>query len=307
MKLGFLIVVSILLSCQNQEKHVKDNVNKKTDSIKLDETEITEQDTIHKSISQKINSAITQKKVFGKDILDDFQMNGDKRETKINDSLFVKFLENFNAYQNNENDLLYKNSKYETWNTLAYSTDNSISKEALNFQDSVKKIGFLVGTNEGDIYLKKDPNFLNKFKPFLSKRMNKFIDQYNIEINIPFLSDASIMISNTEHIRRIIFWEKFAKNHKYFELPSYAESQYINYLSSFMLGTDNSPICDWSDSNKIYVGVIDSYKDVISEYPNSKSAKYLMEYLEYLEQKNFKYDSSLKVDLKEKFPEVFGN
>jgi hypothetical protein len=53
--------------------------------------------------------------------------------------------------------------------------------------------------------------------------------------------------------------------------------------------------------------MIDTYRSVISTYPNSRAAELLGDYLKYLEEKGFKYDRSFDEYGRRNFPSMYGN
>lgn len=308
MRLTFIIIVFGLFSCQsrtNSQNGEQTTKLQKPDSIEVNHepaNEVsTELEPEPKSESDKPELPL------GLTVLEDFEQNGKARSTEINDSLFVEFLKSFTTYQNHMNDQLFDDPMYDTYNTLVYADEDLVDPKAKEFEDSVENIGFYVSSSEGMIFLEKDPQFLEKFSMYLSVRMNKFRIQYSKEIQYPLAEDGGIIISTDEHIKRMLFWEKFANDNTDFELPNYANDQFEMYLFYLMFGMDNTPVHDWSDSLQIRPEVIATYKQIIVEHPNSKATKYLKDYMNYLEQKNFKYDRSFDEYGREKFPEMYGN
>ena len=158
----------------------------------------------------------------------------------------MEFLINFTTYQNNLNDSLYNDANYETYNTLIYSNETLIDPKAKEFEAIIKEYGFFISSSEGDIFLEKDPSFLNNFTIYLSERMNVFKKQYIKEIKFPIAEDGGIIISTKELIERMLFWEHFARSNKGFELPEYAQEEFENNLFYLMFGMDNTPIFDWN-------------------------------------------------------------
>lgn len=239
-------------------------------------------------------------------ILNDFEQNGNNRTVEVNDSEFVEFLKTITTYQNEMNELLFDDPNYDTYNTLIYADENLVESKALEFQDSVSEIGFQISASEGMIYLEKDPEFLNKFSQYLSEPMNQFRTQYSVEIRHPFSEDGGITISMNEHVKRMLFWENFAKKNTDFELPDYAKDQFEMYLFYLMFGMDNTPIHDWSDSLQIQPDIIQKYKQIIKNYPDSEATVYLNDYLDFLEQKKYKYDRSFDEYGREKLHSMYG-
>ena len=309
MRLTYLFLLLVLHSCQNKQ-------NGETEKTKLETLTLT--DTLKVELlnseipnTTNLNSeniAIDSAEVpLGSLTILDFVQNGLNRLVKTNDSLFIEFLTSFTTYQNNTNDILYNSAKYEIDNTLAYSQDDVVAPEALEFRDSVKQMGFIVAMTEGSIYLDKDPDFLKQFSPYLSKRMNVFLEEYRDDINNPFMVDNSIIISFKELIRRMIFWENFSKDQPDFELPEYAYNEFEKYVFYLMLGTGNTPIHDWGNPMKVRIEILETYNSVIKQYPNSKASEYLKDFLKYLEQKKFIYDNSFHQYGREKFPNFYGS
>lgn len=309
MRLVNLLTLIILLGCQSNQKPEGNDVN--ADTIAIDTTE-TEQlgsilaDSTGSNQALEVNSDSSHHPL-GLTILRDFELNGSNRAVKDNDSLFIEFLKAFTTYQNEMNDLLFDDPKYDTYNTLIYADESLVEADAKKFEDSVRNIGFLIAMSEGMIFLEKDPQFLAKFSQYLSERMNTFRLQYSKEIEYPLAEDGGIIISINEQINRMLFWEEFANKYPGFELPDYANDQFEMYLFYLMFGMDNTPIHDWSDSLNIRPELIKIYKQVIEKHPDSKATAYLTEYLKYLEQKNYKYDRSFNEYGREKFPDMYGN
>lgn len=309
MRILITIIVIILFGCQNQQNSKnKEQASdiKITDSVLTDELSVIEVDTSELNQEQEPNSKKSELPL-GLSILKDFEQNSSERSVKENDSLFIEFLKSFTTYQDNMNDLLFDDPNYDTYNTLIYADENLVKPMAKEFEDSVRDMGFYVSMSEGMIFLEKDPQFLSKFSEYLSERMNTFRIQYSKEIEYPLAEDGGIIISSGELIQRVLFWEKFRDENSDFELPDYSNDQFEMHLFYLMFGMDNTPIHDWSDSLKIRPEVIENYRLIIERYQNSKAAEYLNDYLNYLEQKNYKYDRSFNEYGKEKFPTMYGN
>lgn len=282
-------------SSKDTKRQTADSVVNDLESTKTEFTEPEPETEYHKL-----------RRPLGLEVLEDFEKNGEKRSKQVNDRLFIEFLKSFNAYQNEMNERLYDDSNYETYNTLIYADKEMIEPEAKEFEDSVKNLGFYVSASEGMIFLEKDPQFLKRFAKYLSEPMNTFRNQYSKEILSPMASDGGLIISTKEQIQRMLFWERFAYQHSDFELPNYANEQFKMYLFYLMFGMDNTPIHDWSDSLNIRPEVIKTYKQIIEEYPKSDAVPYLIDYLDFLEQKNFKYDRSFNEYGRRKFPDMYG-
>ncbi|MEO1254718.1 MAG: hypothetical protein AAFY41_07525 [Bacteroidota bacterium] len=306
LRLTFIIAVFGLLSCQSRTN--SQNSEQTTEFQEPDSIE-TNLETQQQKLTELEPDSTSDKSQLpsGLAVLGDFKQNAENRSNKVNDSLFVEFLKSFTTYQNSMNDLLFDDPMYDTYNTLVYADDNLVDPKAREFEDSVQTMGFYISTSEGMIFLEKDPQFLEKFSNYLSERMNTFRIQYSKEIQYPLAEDGGIIISTDEHIKRMLFWEKFAKNNTDFELPDYANDQFEMYLFYLMFGMDNTPIHDWSDSLKIRPEVVETYNNIIDRFPNSDAVSYLTDYLNYLEQKNFKYDRSFDEYGRQKFPEMYGN
>lgn len=308
MRILITIIVIFLFGCQNKQNS-KDKGQSSdiitTESELNDEFTVIEPDTPKRNQEQKPNSKKSELPL-GLSTLRDFEQNGNNRTVKENDSLFIEFLTSFTTYQNNMNDLLFDDPNYDTYNTLIYADKNLVNPMAKEYEDSVRKVGFYVSMSEGMIFLEKDPQFLSKFSEYLSEQMNQFREQYSKEIEYPLAEDAGIIINSEELIKRMLFWEKFAKGNIDFELLVYANDQFEMHLFYFMFGMDNTPIHDWSDSLGIRPDVIEDYKLVIKRYPNSRSAEYLIDYLDFIDQKSYKYDKSFNEFGREKFPGMYG-
>lgn len=311
MRIIFIILAIGLISCQNKTevKITEKKINielKSVDSKKVDLINDVSNSTYLSPISKP--KYLLSKNSISLLTLKDFKKNGDLRSTKNNDSLFVEFLINFTTYQNNLNDSLYRDPNYETYNTLIYSDKTLIDPKAKELESIIKEYGFFVSSSEGTIFFEKDPSFLNNFTTYLSERMNVFKKQYIKEIKFPITADGAIIISTKELIERMLFWENFATTNKNFELPKYAQVEFEMNLFYLMFGIDNTPIFDWnSQTYTIKSELIKAFERVIEEHPESKSVKYLEEYLVFIEDKKFIYSKEFDEYARMKFPKRFGN
>jgi len=310
LRITFIILAIGLISCQNKTE-VKNTEKKKTIELKIVNSKEVDL-TNNVSNSKKLSPISKPKYLLSENsisllTLEEFKENGDFRSTKNNDSLFVEFLINFTTYQNNLNDSLYNDANYETYNTLIYSNETLIDPKAKEFEAIIKEYGFFISSSEGDIFLEKDPSFLNNFTIYLSERMNVFKKQYIKEIKFPIAEDGGIIISTKELIERMLFWEHFARSNKGFELPEYAQEEFENNLFYLMFGMDNTPIFDWnSQPHKIKPELTKEFERIIGKYPESVSIKYLEDYLIFIEDNSFIYSEEFNKYARMKFPKMFG-
>lgn len=190
---------------------------------------------------------------------------------------------------------------------MIYSDEELINAKAKEFEMFVEQVGFSISSSEGMIFLEKDTNFLNKFTDYLSERMNSFKTQYIKEIKYPIAEDAGIIISNEEIVQRILFWENFSKSQKDFEIPNYAQNEFQMNLYYLMFGMDNTPIYKWDKPHEIKSEIIETFNHIIEKYPKSKAAQYLNDYILFIEENNYQYDSSYNEYARKKFPFMYGN
>ena len=308
MKYVILFSILVLWRCYGNQKNQSELTSEKptfSDTTFSEQPKSNETDEINPSKGESMEIMDSLDTPFGLSVLLEFEKNGKSRSTTTNDSLFAIFLKSFTTYQNQANNSLYDDQNYEIYNTLIYSDDDAVDPKALEFQDSVKHMGFIIGMTEGIIFLEKDPEFLNRFSPYLSQGMNIFLKQYNLENEEPFSEDGGLTISIEEQINRMIFWEDFSDKNTDFELPEYANNNFEMYLFYLMFGMDNSPIHDWSDSMKIRTELIDAYNSVIQNHPNSRAVPFLKDYLSYIQQKKYRYDRSFDDFGREKFPQLY--
>lgn len=311
MRIIFIILAIGLISCQNKTE-VK--ITEKKTNSELKSVDLKKVDLINDVSNSKDFSSISKSKYLLSEnsvsllTLKDFKKNGDLRSTKNNDSLFMEFLINFTSYQNILNDSLYRDPNYETYNTLIYSDETLIDPKAKVLESIINEYGFFISSSEGAIFFEKNPSFLNNFTIYLSETMNVFKKQYIKEIKFPILADGAIIISTKELIDRMLFWEKFASSNKNFELTEYAQVEFEMNLFYLMFGIDNTPIFDWnSQPYTIKSELIKAFERVIEEHPESKSVKYLEDYLVFIEDKKFIYNKEFDEYARMKFPKKFEN
>lgn len=167
--------------------------------------------------------------------------------------------------------------------TKAYilSAENSLNekyplppKKEKKYKAELAKAGLLIYQSEGMYYVEDDSGwFLEEFGTSLPDAWKEFLKQGSHEEKNRFIDDAAVMISWEQLRKRVIFWEKFLDAYPDFVEKSTAEEYLSLYVSTYMRGSDNSPIYDW-DTKKVFPEIRNSYEKFIKL--NQKSKYYEM-------------------------------
>lgn len=218
------------------------------------------------------------------------KLGPDSRQSEEKDRLFAELINGFPLFLESVNESLYERSDYEALATAFSESENNNLPHWQRFIDSIGTLGLKVGASEGVIYLKEDPDFIRSFLPELSPTMKVFADQYLYELENPFWVDANILVSVEEHQRRMLFWDRFSREHRDFSLYDDAHRRYEAYLYILMFGSDNTPIFDWEESKPIRTELIEAYRRIVKAHADSQATPLLREYLLLIEENEFRYD-----------------
>lgn len=179
--------------------------------------------------------------------------------------------EDFNLKINSYNmdDLLaLKNIKHEDVKTLLQNAFND---------------GYKLSASEGMFYMEIDYVAMkNKFSQFVSEEVSEYLDIVAEEGSKHFADDAALRISFDQLAERVIKTEAFADKYKDNEFLKNVKEWHKNYFTAYLIGLNNTPAFNYED-NSIKPEVLESFKNSISKYPDSKLAGILKEYTVLIE------------------------
>lgn len=145
---------------------------------------------------------------------------------------------------------------------------------------------------EGDFYPIIDYKKLKKYNSYISNEMKEYIEIKSLDSEIPIAIDASLYISYSELVERILKIENYIK--KYYKGQKYENMMeiYSTNLWIYLSGLDNSPIYDY-ETGEIHEEILENYREV--EKMEKKITGYIVkEYLESIEKNNYIIDQSIK-------------
>ncbi|USB31856.1 hypothetical protein [Paenibacillus sp. YPG26] len=135
-------------------------------------------------------------------------------------------------------------SAYSKKKDLSYPTllqlikDTKIRSLLIEARDK----GYKVGTSEGMYYLTMDYEGYKAFKPYVTKDIATYIDIMSVQTNKPAFSDAAIVISWDELIRRTLALENFVKSYPKSNRAKAMKLEYEGMRFHVFFGSSNTPV-----------------------------------------------------------------
>lgn len=173
-------------------------------------------------------------------------------------------------------------------------------KATAQMKDRLSGYGMMLTTSEGDFYLEPDNDYLiQNFSDKISPAYNEFLQIAASDQNEKFADDASILIPIDSLAKRITVWEDFKDKYSSFVSIGKAQDYYIQYLETYLSGTDNSKAFD-PKSNKLKEDLKISFEKYPVEYPGRKSAAVVKDYYDLLKSSGFLYSEKVDAFILEK-------
>jgi len=216
-----------------------------------------------------------------------------QQDSNEDDVTVMHFLDEYGDIVKKFNEILFGLNDYESLNTLAYSPDDTIHKNALNFRRTVESGGFSIAQSEGMIYIRESTDVIkSNIIELLDSTSTQCINLYCKEIDSVCCEDASIRLSDEDLVKRTFLWGNLLEKTQNLEYKNFVKTEFNKYLSLVYLGQDNTPSFDWSGkyNKRLYA----SMKKIVKTYPNSTVTKEFKEFIKLLEQSDFK--ESDKID-----------
>ncbi|MBF8982863.1 hypothetical protein IZY60_04875 [Lutibacter sp. B2] len=234
-----------------------------------------------------------------------------KKEAKPYEVVFFIDKNIRKVVQENANEMIielesYQNIYGEKYTDILFSKDFQIElmrsfsekadEEAINqIQDAKLKDlmyemihgGYKFISLEGDYYPIINYEVLKKYKSYLSDDIKEYIDLMAEESNQVMSDDAGLMISLDELGNRVITVEKHLEKYPDSRTKKQASTLYLNYFQAYIWGLPNTPLWD-TETKKISDEALSSYKKIVAENKESKSAKALKDYIKAIEANNMK-------------------
>jgi hypothetical protein len=137
----------------------------------------------------------------------------------------------------------------------------------------------------------------NMYRDYLTEEMNDYLDIQLDESVRPAILDAGIVIPVEEFLNRID--KSFAYMEKYPDSPRYNEIKQFNSgrLQVYLGGIDNTPVFDISGD--IYPEKLSEFQDFALVFEGTALGDVLKDYLNLLEQENYKHTAAIDEFLSE--------
>jgi hypothetical protein len=160
------------------------------------------------------------------------------------------------------------------------------------FNGGYKLIGL-----EGSYYPFIDYRFYQQYYGYVSGEFIDYFENMAIESDNLYSRDAGLMISWDEIGERLIDSEKYLNDYPGESIRKVEISRlYLNYLSAYLYGQNNTPTREYM-TNKVFDEVIDSYRNMIENNPQTVSGGIIADYMGLLESNDYILDDSLFGDI----------
>lgn len=291
MNLKTIAIVSVfltLLSCKN-----RNDVSQSDNNVKSTEIESAQTEKIIEPEPKITTFDWSKTQGLKRTLISELQ-----RDSKHNDKLIMKFLDDYSKIEKDFNDILFDLSNYDSLNTLAYAPDDIVYENAIEFKNKVEANGFSIAQSEGMIYIAKSTDYIKSdLAEFLDSTSMDFINLYCQEIDSVCCEDAGIIISDKLLVKRALLWGNLLEKVKDLEYKRVAESEFYSYLLLIYSGQDNTPSFDWT-TGKFNANLFKLMNSIVLEYPQSKVSKEFKGYIELLEQSDLKKTDKIDEYLK---------
>ncbi|MNS18293.1 hypothetical protein D3C72_499830 [compost metagenome] len=136
-------------------------------------------------------------------------------------------------------DTAYRKKKDLSYQTLLnLIKDSKIRSLLIEARDK----GYKVGTGEGMYFLTMDYEGFKPFKPYVTKDIAAYIDIMATQTNQPALSDAAIVITWDELIKRTLAMENFVKSYPKSNRTKAVKLEYEGLKFNVFYGSSNTPV-----------------------------------------------------------------
>lgn len=197
-----------------------------------------------------------------------------KSDQELCDSAFVAFHKLYEVIENRVDHLVYSDPVYAELPCDSYDEEGKElprDKRITALENRLKKHGLRLECWEGFPGVAGERAFIAKhFYKYVSPGMKTFLEGLRKESDQVLSVDAGISISEEAYVDRLVWWEKFNKEHPDFILSKRAK--YIQrYLFTFFLtGMDNTPAINYPDEDNPEKMELDSYFVKAYDYLNKK-------------------------------------
>ncbi|MGE5398017.1 MAG: hypothetical protein ACM3MK_10840 [Chitinophagales bacterium] len=146
--------------------------------------------------------------------------------------------------------------------------------------------GYKVICTEGMFYPIIDYAAYKPYKPYVTKDIKAYIDIMTNESEEATAEDNGIAISWDQLASRALQSESFVNLYPQSARFQAVNDLYNDYVSFYLYGANNSPAFDYQ-TQTLNQELLESYKNLIKDSPNSQLAQIILQYLPVLEKSNY--------------------
>ncbi|WP_432662194.1 hypothetical protein R9X47_16670 [Wukongibacter baidiensis] len=157
---------------------------------------------------------------------------------------------------------------------------------------------------EGSYYPIVNYELLKKYDEYLPTDSKEYIKLMAVESNQLMSADAGLVISWEELANRTVNTEAFLDKFSDSSRKAVVGNMYRMYMEAYMFGMSNTPIHEWTDTQKIYDEVLNSYRDTVERNEGTITAGILKEYLNILKKNDFKMKDNVSKEIYEFYNEA---
>ncbi|MGE5507351.1 MAG: hypothetical protein ACM3RP_02520 [Chitinophagales bacterium] len=138
--------------------------------------------------------------------------------------------------------------------------------------------------------------YTRTFGEWLSPAYRDFLALEDVENNHRWAMDAALVIPLEELGRRLAAWETYRRKYPDSPFALVAKRNYVNQLSAFLFGLDNTPPFDRA-TKKVRPAVVEALTGYVAANPGTPSAKLAAQVLELYKKHKYVYDEALRKEL----------
>jgi hypothetical protein len=290
MKILVLVLLSTTISCTQNKRSSNETVFKelKQDSLHTDTLKVISVHEFNAQLNQLPDSSSSS--LQGLEL---FAHAVSKSNQEENDKAFKAYLEFQASLIDKLNQQLMENPALEKIGSLIWADSSLHEEEGKVFARNLKPNGLQLASSEGMVYISRETEILRAyFYKFLTPSTKLFFNQFEIETNKHDVEDAALIIPVKELADRLAFWDNFLSAYPQHIFSEYAGNNIESDLYFLLIGLNNTPAFDY-ESKIVDPEFLQAYQYFIKEYPDTKSAQTIRQYLRVLEKAEYRRDDKV--------------
>lgn len=170
----------------------------------------------------------------------------------------------------------------------------------MNMDDYTKTLainGFNLAVKDGKVVLAEDVDFLYRiFYRECSTPMRAYMNQYQLEEPNFWLDSEKLMIHPETLARWVLSWNYIVATYPEFSLYADAKQRLEKQLNILLKGSSKTPVFN-QKTQTIQADFLAAYRHITEKYPDSKIGKTFKNYLQVLEENNWKNSSDVGAEM----------